>query len=393
MNIARLSESDIKWYADWRFWLLVFSINISGNPGFNIVFPYYTTLIVLFVGLLSYLLIQKQTINNNVFLYILSWVFLFLFQGYYIKEYELSSAIHIIMKMTIGILVLSLVNNKFTKYYSDIIYFFSVLSLICFAYNHIFGILPFINLGESMDRGMGFRVTSIIYTQLYNLNSEGLTFRNCGPFWEPGAFQGFINLAITIELLSQNKRNRKWYIRMLTFIITVITTYSTGGYIVLGCNIIYFILSNKRLSNISKMILFASFLSIFLTFFFKTDFLYEKINNDQGRLGVSLSDLFSNNILYTLFGYGFAAESIVQSNIKSASSVLNLFRYTGLFGIILYYIPLIGIQISLKRLFYSLIIFLIMTNEPFITAGVFWWGIPLLFSYINKKNKDYAFSS
>lgn len=389
----RLGELDTKWYADWRFWLLVISINISGNPGFNVVFPYYATLTGLFVGLLSYLLIQKQIINKTFFIYIFLWVCLFLFHGYYIKEYELSSAIHIIMKVTIGILVLLSVNKKFTKYYSNIIYFFSVLSLICFAYNHIFGVLPYIDLGKSMDGGNGFRVTSLIYTQLYNLNSHGLNFRNCGPFWEPGAFQGFINLAIIIELLGHNDRNRRWYARMLVFAITVISTFSTGGYIVLAFNIIYFIISDKRIRNDNKTILLISFLLIALTIFFTTNFLYEKISNDQGRLGTSSSDLFSDNILYTLFGYGFAGESISQSSIKSAGSVLNLFRYTGLLGIILYYTPLIGVQISLKRLFYALIIFLIMMNEPFITAGVFWWGIPLLFPFIIQTDEEYAFSA
>lgn len=97
--------------------------------------------------------------------------------------------------------------------------------------------------------------------------------------------------------------------------------------------------------------------------------------------------------MYTLFGYGFVGESISQSGIKSASSVLNLFRYTGLLGIILYYTPLIGVQISLKKLFYALIIFLIMMNEPFITAGVFWWGIPLLFPFIYQTDEEYAFSA
>ena len=204
----RLFEMDTKWYADWRFWLLVIAINISGNPGFNVIFPYYATLTALFVGLLSYWLIHRQIINKTFLIYILLWVCLFLLHGYYIKEYEFSSAIHVIMKMTIGILVLLLVNNKFTQYYTGIIYFFSILSLVCFAYNYIFGVLPYINLGGGMDGGNVFRVTSIFYTQLYNLNVHGLTFRNCGPFWEPGAFQGFINLAIIIELLGQNERNR-----------------------------------------------------------------------------------------------------------------------------------------------------------------------------------------
>lgn len=380
----RFNELVIKWYVDWRFWLLFIAINISGNPGFNIIFPYYATLTGLFVGLLSYWLIKKQIINKTYYIYILLWTCLFLFQGYYIKEYEFNSAIHIIMKMTIGVLVLLSVNDKFTEYYSDIIYFFCVLSLICFAYNHIFGVLPYIDLGESMDGGKGYRVTSIVYTQLYNLNAQGLTLRNCGPFWEPGAFQGFINLAIVFELLSYNEKNKKWHIRMLIFVITVITTFSTGGYIVLAFSAIYFIIFNEWLRNDYKIILLAFFLLIALTIFFKTNFLYEKISNDQGRLGTSLSDLFSNNILYTLFGYGFAGESIAQSNIKSASSVLNLFRYTGVFGIILYYIPLIGLKINLNRMFYALTIFLIMMNEPFITAGVFWWGMPLLFPYMNK---------
>ena len=178
---------------------------------------------------------------------------------------------------------------------------------------------------------------------------------------------------------------------MFIFAIAIITTFSTGGYIVLAFCFIYFLVSNKQLSNNNKMILLITFLSIALAIFFRTDFLYEKISNDKGRLGTSTDDLFSDNILYTLFGYGFAGESIAQSNIKSASSVLNLFRYTGLFGVLLYYIPLVGVQISLKKLFYALMVILIMMNEPFITAGVFWWGVPLLFPYINKKDGDYEF--
>ena len=137
---------------------------------------------------------------------------------------------------------------------------------------------------------------------------------------------------------------------------------------------------------LNKIMLIGLFFMIALIVFLKTDFLYNKIVNDRGRLGTSSSDLFSNNILFTLFGYGFAEESIVQSDIKSASSVFNLFRYAGLIGVLLYYLPLIGVQISLKRLFYALVIFLIMMNEPFITSGVFWWSIPLLFPYISKND-------
>lgn len=375
---------DLNWYKDWKFWLLVVAINISGNPSFGIIFPYYATVICLFIGLMAYSLFKQKSLDKAIYMYILLWTCLFLFNGLYVREFALNSALHIIMKMAIGLLVLLVVNKKFPVYYSNIVYFFCTLSLICFAYNHIWGVLPYISLGERMDDGNGFRVTSILYTQLYNLNNHGQVLRNCGPFWEPGAFQGFINLAITIELLSNKMHDWKWNLRMLIFATTIITTYSTGGYIVLVLNFIYYLFTDNSIAKSNRIILLSSFLIIVLIVFLKIDFLYDKIANDQGRLGTSFSDLFADNILFTFFGYGLAEESIVQSDIKSASSVLNLFRYTGLMGILLYYVPLIGVQISLQRLFYSSVIFLIMMNEPFITAGVFWWSMPILFSYINK---------
>ena len=387
----KLDVFDVKWYADWRFWLLFIAINISGNPGFSVLFPYHATLIILFVGLLSYFLIQKQSLDNTFFIYILLWTCLFLFQGYYIDAYGFSSAIHVIMKVTIGLLTLLVVNYKFTKYYSNIIYFFCIVSLICFTYNHIFGVLPYINLGAGMDGGAGFRVSSIIYTQLYNLNNSGLSFRNCGPFWEPGAFQGFVNLAILLELLSGNDRNKQWHLRFAVFVITVITTYSTGGYVVLALNLIYYIVTNQRLIwNVRVLLLsITSIIAVFL--FFNIDFLHNKISGDKGRLGTSAADLFSNNILCTIFGYGFSEESFTQSNIKSASSFFNLFRYTGIIGIALYYIPILGIKLNANRLYFLLTVFLILMNEPFITAGVFWWSIPLLFPFIYKSS--YAYES
>lgn len=350
------------------------------------------SIIALFIGLLVYLLIKQKQFPKKEFLYIFLWSLLFLINGTYIKEFAINSTLHIIMKMTVGILILLILNKKFLIYYSNIIYFFCILSLICFTYNNIFGTLPYIKLSENLDGDSAFRVTSIVYTQLYNLNLHNLTFRNCGPFWEPGAFQGFINLAILIELFCNRERNKKWHLKMSIFVISIITTFSTGGYVVLAFNLAYYIFTNKELSKNVKIITLISFLILASIVFFNVDFLYDKISTNNDRLGVTSSDLFSDNIMCTLFGYGFAEESIVQSDIKSASSVANLLRYTGLFGFLLYYIPLIGSKLSINRLFYATMIFLIMMNEPFITTGVFWWGIPLLYPYIHDINLRYEYT-
>ena len=274
--IMNAQTIELDWYKDWKFWLLVVAINISGNPGFTIIFPYYTTIIVLFVGLFAYSFIKQKYVDKKTYTYILLWVCLFLLSAFYVREFALNSSLHAIMKMSIGLLVLSTLNKKFPIYYSNIIYFFSILSLSCFIYNHAFGVLPYISLGESMDGGNGLRVTSIIYTQLYNLNSHGLVFRNCGPFWEPGAFQGFVNLAIIIELLGNKVRDKKWNLRMSIFVVTIITTYSTGGYIVLALNFIYYLISDKELDKTNKIVIFGLFSIVALVIFLKQIFYMKK---------------------------------------------------------------------------------------------------------------------
>ena len=95
-------STDIQWYKDWQFWLLLIAINISGNPGFNVLFPYHATIIALFIGLLAYLLIKQKRLPKKEFLYILLWTFLFIINGVYVKEFAINSTLHIIMKMTIS---------------------------------------------------------------------------------------------------------------------------------------------------------------------------------------------------------------------------------------------------------------------------------------------------
>lgn len=377
-------ESDVIWYADWRFWLLMFVINMSGNPAFGLLFP-YTILIVLLFGLLFlYLFYSKFPVKQESILFVVSWIVIFFLPAFYTNGYSLSSSFHICIKVIIGVITLLILGKKFIEYYSDIIFFFCIISLLGFAYNYIVGILPYMPV-VGLDDGHTFRVTSIIYTQLYNLDSLSLTYRNCGPFWEPGAFQGFVNLALALELLTADKRDKRWKIKILIFIISIITTFSTGGYIALALNILFLIFSSKSLHIERKIFLVVAFIFLALGVFFSTSFLYEKVSSDSGRLGVDFTDFFSENILYTLFGYGFSKASFEQSNIESASSVYNLIRYVGLVGFFLYFIPCIGLRLSFRRLYFVVIVFLILMNEPFITTGPFWWCIPLLSSlYIQK---------
>ena len=75
------------------------------------------------------------------------------------------------------------------------------------------------------------------YSFFYTWGWNGTIFtRNSGPFWEAGAFQGFILLALLMLLYDVDKgmikgQRRKWF--FLLFVITIMTTGSTTGYILL----------------------------------------------------------------------------------------------------------------------------------------------------------------
>lgn len=70
-----------------------------------------------------------------------------------------------------------------------------------------------------------------------------------GMFWEPGAFQSFVNLGLLFEI-SKRQTDKK---TVLLYIVTILTTYSTTGYI--GMLLILMIPFFKREGNVKKKLL------------------------------------------------------------------------------------------------------------------------------------------
>ena len=90
--------------------------------------------------------------------------------------------------------------------------------------------------------------------------------RNCGAFWEPGMFQGFLNFALLL-LLTRNNLRKIDYGRIAIIITAIITTYSTTGYFVLLCIIVLYIYRRiyNRLNSLANilLVLFLVFMFVF----------------------------------------------------------------------------------------------------------------------------------
>ena len=363
-----------KWYKSHYGWLLFLIINMSGNLCFETLLPYKATTTILFLFLLYKCISSKKL--RSYYVFILSfWFLILIIPGTYLTVFSIPATLHVFIKTATGIFIVVYCKDYFCKYYVDIMFFFSIISLIGFTYNCMGGVVPYINVESSnLDGGGIYRVSSVLYTQLYDLQNGGtLTLRNCGPFWEPGAYQGFLNLAIVINLL-YNKKDKQWKYKNLVFIIAIITTFSTGGYITLFVILMYVIYTKKKTPNYIKILYSLVFISTACYLYLSLEFLGDKIANDDARTAVSLSDLPDGPML--LFGYGYDPNSFNTSSIKTAAALILLIRYSGILGFILYFTPILKKLNSIRNLMFLTIILLLLMNEPFLTTGPFWWGVP-----------------
>lgn len=382
---AVFSQNDRSILKDSRLWLLLVGINTGGNLGFNYHFPIMETLIALFLVLCLKFLMDKLSFTRNMVIYISFFIFIFILQAAYLPIFSVNTTIHYVLMIVVALMLVTLCGNDFFPFFSGIIFVYALISLFCYFYILVGGSIPYYPIQESnIDGGVIMRVYNLYYTQLGNPES-GLVYgaRNCGPFWEPGAFQGFLNLSLWFELTLNRKRDLYWKIRVAVFIITVLTTLSTGGYVVLFSILLFYFIQVKK-NNSAWRIAGAVILLIISIYAYTTlDFLGDKIASDEGRTVFSFTDF--PNPMYAIAGYGYATEMFRQSSMSSASSIFNLFRYMGVIGFLVYMIPLFLNKTS-QRISFFVIVSLILMNEPFLSNALLWWGMPFVFYNVFKKN-------
>lgn len=88
-----------------------------------------------------------------------------------------------------------------------------------------------------------------IYRDSVGFIESGLNKRNFGIFWEGGAYQAFLNLAILFMVKFKRtifKFDTFYWFKLLMLAVTVVTTFSTTGYVLLIINMVIYILENTQ---------------------------------------------------------------------------------------------------------------------------------------------------
>lgn len=133
--------------------------------------------------------------------------------------------------------------------YQKIMLFLCEVSLIGYV---AFLTFPQLHNLLSPVNNAGTRATNMIIYAASKHNT-----RNMGMFWEPGAFQTFINLALLFEI-SKEKVNKK---TVALYCVTILTTYSTTGYLAMAL-VLALQFFRKKISIKRKIILFSLLLVI-----------------------------------------------------------------------------------------------------------------------------------
>ena len=234
------------------------------------ILPSFLT-IAIWLVLFICLLLKTKTINIRTLIFFLTIICLMWISVLVNHESVVNCAKH-----TFSFLVVFLYVNLFPlqdakESITKVMLFIALISLVFFPLYIIFPSMN--NLFQTNVNGHSYSIL-LLYVQTIGMK------RNCGLFWEPGAFQAFLNLALLIEL-SREKINIR---NVIVFCLTILTTLSTSGFIAAFFIFCYFFLNkHKSKRKIYLFFLLSASVAIFLLLF-KDSFIEGQENDLFGKI-------------------------------------------------------------------------------------------------------------
>lgn len=199
-----------------------------------------------------------------------------------------TTLIHQVLIATCAYFAAKLVAKDFASCFVNIMVLFAVISLPFYIaantgfYGTLLSIadgLPQLGVDNMMANG---KQTDLHTLYLYNVYDSDFSVmnlrRNPGPFWEPGRFTIFLNLAIIINLFYF--KETVFSKKSIILILANITAMSTTG--IVAMVVIFFAYSIKGNMSLMKKTIVASVLLACLPTILSLDFMSDKIGEEMG---------------------------------------------------------------------------------------------------------------
>lgn len=270
---------------------------VSGNPAFVMLDSGVSKLffVILMVGVLVLWgkRIPMQSIKSAIWISLLLSS-IFILQDIVLGYITVLGSINTIVKFCLAICLVGVLGARFKTILLDVLAVVSLISLPFYFLNLIgvqfSGLVPVTHRGESI----------IIY---YQLGADYFgQIRNCGMFWEPGAFAGYIIITLSLFFNDLSILYKDYRKQSIILVIALLSTLSTTGFICLAFLIMCYFLNVKKSKFYSFLMI--GIMAVPITFAFTGfSFLGDKINEqfvsaseteigevNVGRIGTILFD-------------------------------------------------------------------------------------------------------
>jgi len=291
--------------------ILVLSlVLISGSPMLNSDIFIKVSLPVYFVFLtIRYWSFLRKKYFDLASYFFLVFGFLFFIQAISYEQFQFAY-ISFLLKIFCGGLVIYICGKDFIGLYIKSIVLLSIISIPFYFLQLVIGPDSFPSLVKTFSEE--YELKSILIHTVVPSDE----FRNSGFAWEPGALQGFINLALFFSLVDRKKYYPGGW-GVFWMVLALVSTFSTTGYVVLAMISIYYVfIFNSKIFRLALLPIVAFVLVVLYT---QISFIGEKIEsqlddsvNTEEFFGARFSSFNFDKIYFLsspIIGNGFVEET------------------------------------------------------------------------------------
>lgn len=383
------------------FWA-IFVYLFSGSPYTTINTDLSMLTVLIAFAILPIMLFFRREKNGKLFLALLLISIMILISmishsEFYSRAYWRLLAVVII----VSYLIEKYGFRNIVKVYLDIMFFVSIISLIGYLllnFTSLLNNLPSVTNINGVEYGVG-----IIFNYI-----KALPERNCGIFWEPGIFASYLALAIAFESII-NSNSISWF-RVLVFVVSIITTTSSAGYVLLIFSLGIVLLRGSKLSGYKKLLAIIVVIAIAIVAFNIDNIILNtslaqnkyliKLTSDRMNQSSRITSIYHNLSIFrkrVLFGAGINTvlnQMSSWADISTSTYMLSIFGVMGsLYTLFIIYGIFSQKNINIfVKLFFFFILISIVNKEPHINIMFTWIIILGMLSDKNAiciKKKDY----
>jgi hypothetical protein len=347
---------------------------VSGSHIYN-QSPNKFLMLILVISVLAWALFSDRKINDRFVLYVCVFTgFLLIIHIYTDNSLSFSSVVGTTIKLLIAYFILKTVGKNIVETYVKVVVFLAVISLFGYLSDSL---LLFDGLIRKLPRVGDLGYEGIFYTFRF----RGHIDRNNSIFFEPGAYQIFLNVALFMLFFAKTTFCiRKKWIFISILVITLGTTFSTTGYLIFGTLFFLLIIKSDMVSKQGKAVLVG--LLVVATIVFTAQFrsvIFEKIDrflaiqditDTQDRRSFDALvdiEIFKRNILGVGYVRYFQEFNVIGQVREGNASSNGLTKTMAVYGLP-FFLFLFGSFFSFFMIFFNGII---MRAIPFMMLLIF----------------------